>query len=69
MAKQNWTVVLVLIFSSAADAQTTKKPATSKDETPWFLQSVVRPAIPANLTPSTNPIDAFIAAQIGRAHV
>src|SRR5450432_2074155 len=28
----------------------------------WSLQPVVRPVVPANVTTSTNPIDAFIAA-------
>ncbi len=31
---------------------------------PWFLKPVVRPEIPAGLTKSTNPIDAFIAAKL-----
>src|SRR5215471_2877393 len=28
----------------------------------WSLQPVVKPAVPAGVTQSTNPIDAFIAA-------
>jgi Protein of unknown function (DUF1553)/Protein of unknown function (DUF1549) len=31
---------------------------------PWFLKPVVRPEIPAGLTKSTNPVDAFIAAKL-----
>src|SRR5277367_6431626 len=33
-------------------------------KTPWFLKPVVRPEIPTGVTPSTNPIDAFIAAKL-----
>ncbi len=29
----------------------------------WSLQPVVRPEVPAAVTQSSNPIDAFIAAQ------
>src|SRR6266536_6336062 len=29
----------------------------------WVLKLVVRPPVPAGLTTSTNPIDAFIAAE------
>src|SRR5262249_48820321 len=29
----------------------------------WVLKPVVRPALPAGLTPSSNPIDAFVAAE------
>src|SRR4051812_5510992 len=29
----------------------------------WSLKPVVRPEVPAGLTPSTNPIDAFVAEQ------
>src|SRR5258707_1089723 len=31
---------------------------------PWYLKPVVRPEVPAALSQSTNPIDAFIAAKL-----
>jgi len=37
--------------------------AAKKVEDLWVLKPVVRPAVPAGLTQSTNPIDAFLAAQ------
>src|SRR4029077_20515645 len=38
-------------------------PAADKPTTRWVLQPVVRPAVPSALSKSSNPIDAFIAAQ------
>ena len=34
----------------------------SKDQHLWSLEPVVRPEVPAGVTRSSNPIDAFIAA-------
>jgi hypothetical protein len=39
------------------------QPAAKKKPDPWVLRPVVRPAVPAGLTKSANPIDAFIAAK------
>jgi hypothetical protein len=36
--------------------------AGDKHPPPWALEPVVRPAVPSGLTPSSNPIDAFVAA-------
>src|SRR4051812_45114904 len=37
-------------------------PTGIKDEL-WVLNPVVRPPVPSGVTPSTNPIDAFIASE------
>src|SRR4051794_30774323 len=37
--------------------------AEEKVSTPWALRPVVRPEVPQNVTSSTNPIDAFVAAE------
>ncbi len=34
-----------------------------KPETPWYLEPVHRPKVPVGYTTSTNPIDAFVAAE------
>jgi Protein of unknown function (DUF1553)/Protein of unknown function (DUF1549) len=47
--------VLSAILLSAAPA---RKP------TPWYLKPIERPAVPAGVTESGNPIDAFIAAKL-----
>jgi hypothetical protein len=47
--------VLSAILLSAAPA---RKP------TPWYLKPIERPAVPAGVTQSGNPIDAFIAAKL-----
>src|SRR5690348_7109321 len=53
-----WTAVLLLLSASSAMATTREKP---KDL--WVLKPVVRPEIPSDVTTSSNPIDAFIAAE------
>ncbi|HWY77475.1 MAG TPA: DUF1549 and DUF1553 domain-containing protein, partial [Verrucomicrobiae bacterium] len=54
-------VLLVQFAGSSAHALPV---ATNKDlNSLWVLKPVVRPAIPAGVTQSTNPIDAFIGAQ------
>jgi hypothetical protein len=50
------TVVLGLTFPAFVVAG-------DKHPLPWALEPVVRPAIPKGLTPSSNPIDAFVAAE------
>ena len=47
-------MIVVLGFTLAA----TKRPAL------WSQSPVVRPAVPAGVTTSSNPIDAFVAAQL-----
>src|SRR5689334_19121975 len=47
---------LVLLFCLGAGAQ-------DRAARLWSLQPVVKPAIPAGVTESANPIDAFIAAE------
>ena len=37
--------------------------ATGDEADLWALKPVVRPDVPAGVTASTNPIDAFIAAE------
>src|SRR5579862_7489673 len=60
--------ILLLLFSSlvlpGTFGQGAPPPAEStKHETPWFLKPVVQPALPAESTHKTNPIDAFIEAE------
>ena len=56
-----WSICLLILFSfpvlflHAAE----HKPATNL----WVLQPVVQPEVPAGLTESENPIDAFVAAE------
>src|SRR5229473_4622799 len=52
--KASWLMTVVLGFTLAA----TKRPAL------WSQLPVVRPAVPAGVTTSSNPIDAFVAAQL-----
>jgi hypothetical protein len=49
------TVIFLLAGSAFAAPNT-------KDQPLWSLQPVVRPQVPAGVTQSSNPIDAFIAA-------
>ena len=49
---------LVVLCCSSALAETDRKPADL-----WVLRPVVRPEVPRGFNESTNPIDAFIAAQ------
>jgi hypothetical protein len=49
---------LALFAALPADA------APAQKAQPWYLKPVVRPAVPAGLTQSSNPIDAFIAAKL-----
>lgn len=53
-----WAGLLVLAGSLSA-----QKPPNNKDVVLWVLQPVARPQIPAGVTKSANPIDAFIAAE------
>ncbi len=50
-----WAVLALPVLLSGAPAG---KP------TPWYLKPIERPAIPAGVTQSENPIDAFIAARL-----
>lgn len=52
----SWIVVIAVLCAGFAAAQ------HKNDAQLWVLQPVVRAAPPAGLTKSTNPIDAFIAA-------
>jgi hypothetical protein len=45
-----------------APAETVKEQFAKRAERLWSLQPVTKPAVPAGVTKSTNPIDAFIAA-------
>ncbi len=52
-----WFIGLSLVLLPVGLQAAEHKPA----ETLWVLKPVVRPEIPAGLTQSTNPIDAFVA--------
>jgi hypothetical protein len=54
-----WQVCLLILLSSPVLRAVEHKPATNL----WVLQPVVRPDVPAGLTASKNPIDAFIVAE------
>ena len=58
---------LLLSATLAAQPSPERAAQNRKPGQLWSLQPVVRPAIPAGMTASTNPIDAFIAAGY-RAH-
>jgi hypothetical protein len=55
-----WTAGLLLLAASVAAVK--PKPREKPGEL-WSMKPVVRPEVPAGVTTSTNPIDAFIAAQ------
>jgi Protein of unknown function (DUF1553)/Protein of unknown function (DUF1549) len=55
-----------LVLSGTPGRATPPSAETKKPETPWFLKAVRRPEVPAGLTTSSNPIDAFIAAEYKR---
>jgi hypothetical protein len=50
---------------AGGSAATPDGPSANAGGQLWALKPVERPAIPAGVTASTNPIDAFIAAQYG----
>lgn len=59
-------IALLLLFPLTSSAQGPAKPSPKKyarDEQPWYLKPVQRPAIPAGAQLFANPIDAFIAAE------
>ena len=56
-------VSVILTLPSAVCAANKPSPAADKPTTLWVLQPVTRLAVPSELTKSSNPIDAFIAAQ------
>jgi hypothetical protein len=59
-AGRQWlSVCFLFLFSSLTLRAAEHKPATNL----WVLQPVVRPDVPAGVTQSKNPIDAFIAAE------
>ena len=51
-----WTVSFAVLFSALSPI------ATGDEADLWVLRPVARPEVPAGLTASKNPIDAFIAA-------
>jgi hypothetical protein len=53
-----WISCLLLLSCSPALAETKEKAAAL-----WVLQPLVRPAVPTKVTQSSNPIDAFVAAE------
>jgi hypothetical protein len=57
-----WALVC-LPFAFGEAQEKSSKGAGKSDTKPWYLQPVVRPSVPAGLTESRNPIDAFLAAQ------
>jgi hypothetical protein len=50
------------VCSAQAPKETVKEQFARRAARLWALQPIVKPAVPANVTTSTNPIDAFIAA-------
>jgi hypothetical protein len=56
-------VSVILTLPSAVCAANKPSPSADKPATLWVLQPVTRPAVPSELAKSSNPIDAFIAAQ------
>ena len=52
--------IAVLAVASSLFAQ---HPPDNRGVKLWVLQPVVRPQVPAGATRSSNPIDAFIAAE------
>src|SRR6266566_4653664 len=57
-----WLAV-VLVWPTVVFAGDKRVASADKPATLWVLQPVERPAVPAALAKSSNPIDAFVAAQ------
>jgi hypothetical protein len=66
-ATLRWTSIVIILIAVLALPGTNNRAApptkTDKAATLWVLQPVVRPEVPGGLTKSSNPIDAFIAAE------
>ncbi len=59
-----WLTFCAFLFLLVSFSSPAFPVSTNKDlKTLWVLKPVVRPEVPAGVTQSTNPIDAFIATQ------
>ncbi len=57
-------IVLLAVLALPGTNDRAAPPAQTEKATPlWVLKPVVRPEVPAGITKSSNPIDAFIAAE------
>ena len=54
-----WVISLAILFPALALAAPKPKPASDL----WVLKPVANPHVPSDVTTSSNPIDAFIAAE------
>src|SRR5258708_30399970 len=60
-----WVSALIVVcapFTLPAQPSAAKAAESRKGANLWVLERVIRPEVPAGPTKSTNPIDAFIAA-------
>ncbi|HEV2972601.1 MAG TPA: DUF1549 and DUF1553 domain-containing protein [Pirellulales bacterium] len=61
---KRFALCLVIFLAWRGGALAANKPSRADDKPAlWVLKPVVRPEVPAGLTQSPNPIDAFVAAQ------
>src|SRR3979409_521216 len=68
---RHWILCLAALLAWMSVCWGAGKPVPPEGKRPelWVLKPVVRPEIPAGLTSSPNPIDAFIAAQYKAKHL
>ena len=63
MKALSWVLCVIVACPSFAFGQEDDGSRSKSDAKPWYLKPVVRPSVPAGVTTSRNPIDAFVAAQ------
>jgi hypothetical protein len=56
-------VILIAVLALPGTSNRAAPPTAKTDKELWVLKPVVRPEVPAGVTKSSNPLDAFIAAQ------
>jgi hypothetical protein len=59
-----WTRLLARCLAGPLLSAVLLSAAPARKPAPWYLKPVERPTVPLGVTPSTNPIDAFIAAKL-----
>ena len=72
MLALRWVSLLLVIgapFTLSAQPSAAKAAESRKGASLWVLKPVIRPQVPAAVTKSTNPIDAFIAADYQAKHL
>jgi hypothetical protein len=72
LARLRWISLLIVLcapFSLSAQPSAAKAAESRKGANLWVLKPVIRPQVPGSQVNSTNPIDAFIAAEYQAKHL